>query len=78
MTAQDRDTSLAVMSAVMSEFSHQLLEKEDHDKLIFIVDETPFFIQHSFETFKLLSKNVRKLEKDKNLEENMESIFKNK
>ncbi len=61
MTAQDRDTSLAVMSAVMSEFSHQLLEKEDHDKLIFIVDETPFFIQHSFETFKLLSKNVRKL-----------------
>ena len=61
LTAEDQSTAQAVMSAVMCRFSHELLNKKPHEKLLFLVDETPFFIQNSFETFKLLSKNVRKL-----------------
>ena len=45
----------------MAEFSFKLLNKKPEEKLIFISDETPFFIKSCFNTFSLLSKNVRKL-----------------
>ncbi len=61
LTAEDKNIAKAVIASVMCDFSHKLLVKEPYEKLLFIVDETPFFIRNSFETFKLLSKNVRKL-----------------
>lgn len=51
----------AVMSAVMAHFNFLLLNKPSEQKLIFICDETPFFIKNCFSSFTLLSKNVRKL-----------------
>lgn len=51
----------AVMSAIMAHFNFLLLSKSNDEKLIFICDETPFFIKNCFSSFTLLSKNVRKL-----------------
>lgn len=51
----------AVMSAVMAHFSFLLLSKQTDEKLIFLCDETPFFVKNCFSSFTLLSKNVRKL-----------------
>ena len=60
-TASNSYIAKAIIGAVMAEFSFKLLDKEPNEKLIFISDETPFFIKSCFNTFSLLSKNVRKL-----------------
>lgn len=59
--ASNGGLSKAVMSAIMAHFSFLLLEKQVDEKLIFICDETPFFVKNCFSSFTLLSKNVRKL-----------------
>ena len=61
LTATKKDITRAVFSAVMAEFSFKLLKKEGQERLVFICDEVPFFIKTCFNSFKLLSKNVRKL-----------------
>ncbi|MCY4512575.1 MAG: hypothetical protein OXB86_02675 [Bdellovibrionales bacterium] len=60
-TASNSYIAKATIAGLMAEFSFKLLDKEPNEKLIFISDETPFFIKSCFNTFSLLSKNVRKL-----------------
>ena len=60
-TASNSYMAKAVIAAIMAEFSFKLLKKPDNEKFILISDETPFFIKSCFNTFSLLSKNVRKL-----------------
>lgn len=60
-TASNNGVGVAVMSAIMAHFNFILLNKKDHEKLIFIADETPFFVKNCFASFSLLVKNVRKL-----------------
>ena len=60
-TASNSYIAKAIIAGLMAEFSFKLLDKEPNEKLIFISDETPFFIKSCFNTFSLLSKNVRKL-----------------
>ena len=60
-TASNSQTAKAIIAAIMAEFSFKLLNKNPDEKFIFISDETPFFIKSCFNTFSLLSKNVRKL-----------------
>jgi type IV secretory pathway VirB4 component len=61
MTASSKSVSTGVLAAVMAKFSFELLRKRPDEKLYFIADETPFFVQHCFQSFRLLMKNVRKL-----------------
>ena len=60
-TASNSLIAKAIIASIMAEFSSKLLKKEPQEKFIFISDETPFFIKNCFNTFSLLSKNVRKL-----------------
>ena len=60
-TASNSHIAKAVISAVMAEFSFKLINKRPDEKFILTADETPFFIKNCFNTFSLLSKNVRKL-----------------
>ena len=60
-TASNSYIAKAIIAGLMAEFSFKLLDKKPNEKLIFISDETPFFIKSCFNTFSLLSKNVRKL-----------------
>ena len=60
-TAGNSHIAKAIIASIMSEFSFKLLNKKPNEKFIFISDETPFFIKSCFNTFSLLSKNVRKL-----------------
>ena len=60
-TASNSYLAKAIIASIMAEFSFKLLSKKPQEKVIFISDETPFFIKNSFNTFSLLSKNVRKL-----------------
>ena len=60
-TASNSHIAKAVIAAVMAEFSFKLINKRTDEKFILIADETPFFIKNCFNTFSLLSKNVRKL-----------------
>lgn len=60
-TAADTDISRAVIAAVKCDFNANLISKQRQEKLVFIADETPFFVKESFDFFKLTNKNVRKL-----------------
>ena len=60
-TASNSYVAQAIIASIMAEFSFKLLNKKPSEKFIFISDETPFFIKSCFNTFSLLSKNVRKL-----------------
>ena len=60
-TASNSLIAKAIIASIMAEFSFKLLTKKPQEKFIFISDETPFFIKNCFNTFSLLSKNVRKL-----------------
>ena len=60
-TASNSYIAKTIIAGLMAEFSFKLLDKKANEKLIFISDETPFFIKSCFNTFSLLSKNVRKL-----------------
>lgn len=51
----------AIMAAIMADFNFQLGVKKPNEKIIFISDETPFFIEQCFRSFSLLNKNVRAL-----------------
>lgn len=59
--ASNRSAARAIMAAIMADFNFQLAHKRTDEELIFISDETPFFIEQCFRSFKLLNKNVRKL-----------------
>lgn len=59
--ASNRSAARAIMAAIMADFNFQLAHKKTEEELIFISDETPFFIEQCFRSFKLLNKNVRKL-----------------
>lgn len=61
VTAQKGGVGPAIMSAIMAHFNYKLMTKETDEKLIFIADETPFFVESCFSSFNLLMKNVRKL-----------------
>jgi hypothetical protein len=58
--AQDPDFSQAGFSAVMALFNFEGLLSKDR-RLVFICDETPFFIKRCFNFFHLSIANVRKL-----------------
>ncbi|MEE6249453.1 MAG: hypothetical protein VX583_03575 [Bdellovibrionota bacterium] len=60
-TASDSEVSGAVISAILCEYYAKLNSKPTAEKLVFIVDETPFFVTESFDFFKLINKNIRKL-----------------
>ena len=59
--ASNRSAARAIMASIMADFNFQLEKKSAHEELIFLSDETPFFIEQCFRSFKLLNKNVRKL-----------------
>jgi Cdc6-like AAA superfamily ATPase len=61
VTAQKGGVGPAIMSAIMAHFNYTLISKQTHEKLVFIADETPFFVKSCFSSFALLMKNVRKL-----------------
>ncbi len=61
MTATNKTLARGVMASVMADFSYQLMHKDRGEKLVFIADETPFFVKECFSSFRLLNKNVRKL-----------------
>jgi hypothetical protein len=59
--AQDPDYAQGGLAAVMAEFNFQMLKKSEHKKrIVFIADETPFFIQKCFNFFNLSIANIRK------------------
>jgi len=57
--ANDPDFGQGGMAAVMAKFNFDMLTKRDK-KLVFIADETPFFIKRCFNFFKFSTANVRK------------------
>lgn len=59
--AANTDVSTAVLASVMAMFSFDLKSKKVGEKLMFVADETPFFVRSCFESFRLLQKNVRSL-----------------
>jgi len=61
ITAQKGGVGSCVMSAVMAHFNHELLSLKTNERLVFIADETPFFVRSCFSSFSLLMKNLRKL-----------------
>jgi len=60
-TAANSAVSRAIMASIMADTSFTLATKRRDQKLMFISDETPFFIKNCFRSFSLLSKNVRSL-----------------
>tara|TARA_B100001248_G_C27397386_1_gene466605 strand:+ start:619 stop:2766 length:2148 start_codon:yes stop_codon:yes gene_type:complete len=57
--ANDPDFGQGGMAAVMAKFNLDMLFKKDK-KLVFIADETPFFVNRCFSFFKFSTANVRK------------------
>jgi hypothetical protein len=57
--ANDKSFSKAGLTAVMTNFSLSLIKNPEKRKLL-IVDECPFFIEESYNFFKLMASNVRK------------------
>lgn len=59
--ALDPDYAQGGLAAVMSQFNLEMLKKSEHQKkIVFIADETPFFIKKCFSFFNLSIANVRK------------------
>jgi hypothetical protein len=59
--AQDPDYAQGGLAAVMAQFNFEMLKKSEHKKrIVFIADETPFFIQKCFNFFNLSIANIRK------------------
>jgi hypothetical protein len=56
--AQDPDFGQGGLAAVMAQFNLELMKGKG--KLVFIADETPFFIERCFGFFKFSTANVRK------------------
>ena len=57
--AQDPDFGQGGLAAVMAQFNMELMRSKGQ-RLVFIADETPFFIQRCFSFFKFSTANVRK------------------
>ncbi len=57
--ANDKSFSKAGLTAVMTYFSLSLIKNPDKKKLL-IIDECPFFIDESYNFFRLMASNVRK------------------
>lgn len=59
--ALDPDYAQGGLAAVMAQFNLDMLKKSEHKKkIVFIADETPFFIKKCFSFFNLSIANVRK------------------
>ncbi|MCE3009745.1 MAG: hypothetical protein LW875_03940 [Proteobacteria bacterium] len=59
--ALDPDYAQGGLAAVMAQFNLEMLKKsKDKKKIVFIADETPFFIKKCFSFFNLSIANVRK------------------
>ncbi len=59
--ALDPDYAQGGLAAVMAQFNLEMLKKDQHKKkVVFIADETPFFIKKCFSFFNLSIANVRK------------------
>ena len=59
--ALDPDYAQGGLAAVMAQFNLEMLKKAQHNKkIVFIADETPFFIKKCFSFFNLSIANVRK------------------
>lgn len=59
--ALDPDYAQGGLAAVMAQFNLEMLKKNQHKKrIVFIADETPFFIKKCFNFFNLSIANVRK------------------
>ncbi len=59
--ALDPDYAQGGLAAVMAKFNLEMLKKSEHKKrIVFIADETPFFIKKCFSFFNLSIANVRK------------------
>lgn len=59
--ALDPDYAQGGLAAVMAQFNLEMLKKSEHKKkIVFIADETPFFIKKCFSFFNLSIANVRK------------------
>lgn len=59
--ALDPDYAQGGLAAVMAQFNLEMLKTSEHKKrIVFIADETPFFIQKCFSFFNLSIANVRK------------------
>lgn len=59
--ALDPDYAQGGLAAVMAQFNLEMLKKDQHKKkIVFIADETPFFIKKCFSFFNLSIANVRK------------------
>lgn len=59
--ALDPDYAQGGLAAVMAQFNLEMLKKAEHKKkIVFIADETPFFIKKCFSFFNLSIANVRK------------------
>lgn len=59
--ASNTAAARAIMAAILADFNFQIFSKDRDEELEFISDETPFFIECCFASFKLLNLNVRKL-----------------
>lgn len=59
--AANKTVSTGIIAAVMADFNLRLIEKQRSEKLYLICDETPFFVKNCFSIFRLLIKNLRKL-----------------
>ncbi len=65
--ASDPDFGQGALAAVMSQFNIEMMKIAEENKrtgsqkkIVFIADETPFFIKRSFDFFKFSTANVRK------------------
>lgn len=59
--ALDPDYAQGGLAAVMAQFNLEMLKKSEHKKkIVFIADETPFFIKKCYSFFNLSIANVRK------------------
>ena len=57
--ANDKNFSKAIIAAVVTGFSIQLLSENNQKKLL-IMDECPFFVLENYEFLKLMASNIRK------------------
>ena len=58
--AANRSVVRAIMSAIMAEVNALIKWKNKGEEVLFICDETPFFVELCFNSFKFLNKNMRK------------------
>ena len=50
-----------IVSSIMADFLNFVLTSNSDRRFLFIADEVPFFLKHSFDVYSLMAKNLRKL-----------------